>query len=536
MLLPGSSLLVQPQACCVPCSDEVSILISAVSNLSSFRVKDGGALAFVLLHSAVKTLKMTTKIETTSPVEFYVQFTERCRSSRLTGDFLKEAHRIGCELFAQPFSTECSSHYVIISLTTDAQLIDDSFSTAFEFIFTASHRSSFECQRSLVLFYNLTILCVFIQYLASIEVETYSMMTFEGNVINFAKSFEECCDYVMQNGDCSDCRSVLNFAFCRVLIDSQSVTVHDNFSYWLSLIIIFGKVFDEGVGNCDAGPEWAFSKCHSKDGVALFLTFHRFLGNIVNLANIFKIGCFQRDDTYFVLVIVKHRMQRMMPSWRNKISSRTGFGGRVEMESFAISDCRISGECDGGIVDDLKQIQRIGGGSLIVKPLSQQGANSLSRFEISVIDFHRRKIVQCGEKCSAAQSVKSLPGRVWISTTIDNFQSYCDFISVSVESIIFENDSKLIRIDESAFSHSGLKSIIIPSSVEILCQSCFRYCRSLESIIFENDSKLIRIGELAFSESGLKSIIIPSSVEILCKSWIEGCRSLEPILFENESN
>jgi hypothetical protein len=76
----------------------------------------------------------------------------------------------------------------------------------------------------------------------------------------------------------------------------------------------------------------------------------------------------------------------------------------------------------------------------------------------------------------------------------------------------------LTRIAELAFSGSGLKSIVIPSSVEILCKSSFRGCKSLESILFENDSKLTRIEEAAFSQSGLKSIVIPSSIEVVCRA------------------
>jgi hypothetical protein len=64
----------------------------------------------------------------------------------------------------------------------------------------------------------------------------------------------------------------------------------------------------------------------------------------------------------------------------------------------------------------------------------------------------------------------------------------------------FESDSYLQSIEESAFSESGLQSIIIPSSVEILCKSCFERCRSLSSITFESDSHLQRIEEPAFDE------------------------------------
>jgi hypothetical protein len=62
---------------------------------------------------------------------------------------------------------------------------------------------------------------------------------------------------------------------------------------------------------------------------------------------------------------------------------------------------------------------------------------------------------------------------------------------------------------------SVLKSIIIPKSVEVLCKECFSNCKSLTSITFESDSRLQRIEERAFAGTGLKSIIVPSSVEVL---------------------
>jgi hypothetical protein len=78
----------------------------------------------------------------------------------------------------------------------------------------------------------------------------------------------------------------------------------------------------------------------------------------------------------------------------------------------------------------------------------------------------------------------------------------------------FESDSRLARIEECAFSGSGLKSIDIPSSVVYLGKLSFSECKSLESMTFESDSRLERIEEYAFSGSGLKSIKIPSSIVV----------------------
>jgi hypothetical protein len=64
-------------------------------------------------------------------------------------------------------------------------------------------------------------------------------------------------------------------------------------------------------------------------------------------------------------------------------------------------------------------------------------------------------------------------------------------------------------IEKCAFRKTRLTSIIIPSSVEVLCKKCFCDCQSLTSVVFEQGSKLQRIEGSAFTGSGLKSIEFP---------------------------
>jgi hypothetical protein len=92
----------------------------------------------------------------------------------------------------------------------------------------------------------------------------------------------------------------------------------------------------------------------------------------------------------------------------------------------------------------------------------------------------------------------------------------------SVESVTFGGGCRLQRLEESAWSESELESIIIPSSVEVLCKSCFSRCASLSSVSFESGSHLRHIEELAFSLSDLTSIVIPRSVEFLDGSAFAG--------------
>jgi hypothetical protein len=228
----------------------------------------------------------------------------------------------------------------------------------------------------------------------------------------------------------------------------------------------------------------------------------------------------------------------------------------------------------------LKNVLRLGGGSGNGGSLQTKTVSVFSS-TASVLNFDRRKSVVNGvivDHLQISFSTQIVSTRRWIPATIHVLTSLsasehspidlivfetgsqlqeiriplCKLryimIPSSVEvickscfsnwifkSITFENGSQLRRLEKSLFSWSGLSSIAIPSSVEIICKSCFANCTLLESVSFQNMPKLRKLGERAFSTSGLKSIIIPSSIEIICKSCFEECKSLQSIFFENVS-
>jgi uncharacterized radical SAM superfamily Fe-S cluster-containing enzyme len=145
--------------------------------------------------------------------------------------------------------------------------------------------------------------------------------------------------------------------------------------------------------------------------------------------------------------------------------------------------------------------------------------------ELFIEDITGRSVVRYLGRSSA----------IVIESRIEILCESCFFKCESLTSVTFESNSKLHRIEESAFTQSGLRTIQIPASVEVLCKSCFDSCRSLTSVTFESNSKLHRIEEAAFAESGLRTIEIPASVEVLCKSCFDSCRSLTSVTFESNS-
>jgi hypothetical protein len=101
----------------------------------------------------------------------------------------------------------------------------------------------------------------------------------------------------------------------------------------------------------------------------------------------------------------------------------------------------------------------------------------------------------------------------------------------------FGPGSKLSRIGERAFAYcSALKSIVIPSSAQVLGQHCFLWCRSLENVTILPDSQLVRFEESFFGRCKLlRSLFIPASVEFIGVRCFEKCNSLSTLAFGSPS-
>jgi len=84
------------------------------------------------------------------------------------------------------------------------------------------------------------------------------------------------------------------------------------------------------------------------------------------------------------------------------------------------------------------------------------------------------------------------------------------FANSKIETLTFETESQLTRIEELYFRNCSLKSIAI------LGKSSF-YAAKIEALIFEAGSRLTRIGETCFYDCSLKSLCDAYSIENLDK-------------------
>jgi hypothetical protein len=123
-------------------------------------------------------------------------------------------------------------------------------------------------------------------------------------------------------------------------------------------------------------------------------------------------------------------------------------------------------------------------------------------------------------------------GRLWIPSPIELMKRERISDCGRFRWVVFEQGSKLVRIEQYAFWDSGLQAIVIPCSVEVLGQFCLQWCKSLISVTSESKSRLVRIETYAFYGNGLRDIVIPYSVEILGVFCFHRCKSIISVIFE----
>jgi hypothetical protein len=94
----------------------------------------------------------------------------------------------------------------------------------------------------------------------------------------------------------------------------------------------------------------------------------------------------------------------------------------------------------------------------------------------------------------------------------------------SASSVLFVSGTRLSEIGSGAFAGcEELREFKVPESVEILGDRCFETCLNMETIEFEESSRLRKIGEKAFGSCKLHSITIPALTEEIDGSAFADC-------------
>jgi hypothetical protein len=92
--------------------------------------------------------------------------------------------------------------------------------------------------------------------------------------------------------------------------------------------------------------------------------------------------------------------------------------------------------------------------------------------------------------------------------------------------------ASVTRIEEGAFSGSGLKSVRIPATVDFVGAEFLRECEALESVVFDAAIRIDRIPRAAFYATALRQLVVPRSVVQVQGQAFGRTGCLEEVSFE----
>ena len=87
----------------------------------------------------------------------------------------------------------------------------------------------------------------------------------------------------------------------------------------------------------------------------------------------------------------------------------------------------------------------------------------------------------------------------------------------------------LEQLSDDCFYESGLEEITIPSSVTVIKDRVFFYCRNLRKIIFQEGSTLQEICGFCFSSSGLEELTAPPGPRKIDSRAFAQCEGLKRV-------
>jgi hypothetical protein len=108
---------------------------------------------------------------------------------------------------------------------------------------------------------------------------------------------------------------------------------------------------------------------------------------------------------------------------------------------------------------------------------------------------------------------------------------YCDDPDLAVrDGMVYD-----LPLQQLFASFSGISNAVIPSSVEVIAQSCFEFASALQEVALENGSRLHTIEGRAFVRSSLARMRLPNNVRVIEASIFEGCTNLHEFTVEANS-
>jgi hypothetical protein len=114
---------------------------------------------------------------------------------------------------------------------------------------------------------------------------------------------------------------------------------------------------------------------------------------------------------------------------------------------------------------------------------------------------------------------------VFVAKSIEILRKSCFECTNQLETLLFENGSKLRKIGPSALCDClSLTRIAIPASVEVIEESAFKNCVELEQCAMDENARLVSIEREAFAEChSIRSFEIPGRVRSIGQNCFRQC-------------
>lgn len=160
----------------------------------------------------------------------------------------------------------------------------------------------------------------------------------------------------------------------------------------------------------------------------------------------------------------------------------------------------------------------------------------MNHFPLEILDQHwRRSLVNIRETIRIIGFYSFYSNKcirsVVIPSSVEVINSFSFNNCSNLEEVKFSHNSHLKTIGRSAFSKTSISLFNFPAAVEEIGDSAFYACGKLSNVLFSYDSKLRSINDFAFSCSGVRSVTFPKSVQEIGNHAFYSCNNLSNIHF-----
>ena len=92
-----------------------------------------------------------------------------------------------------------------------------------------------------------------------------------------------------------------------------------------------------------------------------------------------------------------------------------------------------------------------------------------------------------------------------------------------------ELPERTTKIGSAAFYKSGIKKVVIPSTVTTLETDAFLECSNLKEVVFAENSKLTAIPAKCFEGTAIESIVLPEGIKTISYAAFRNCKTLTSV-------